>query len=190
VKSRVVAVAVIVALGTVGATFLLADPVGAHTPGPRRACQLLKQGDSKRVFGSSAMSSESGKSLPNAHSECLFTPNSDNKGSLVVDVSWNRKTLGLYRLIYGGKAARIPTTTPTGAATGTTIAVPHYSTLTVAGESAHWLPNPPSVGSQDYPATYNPNLISEKNGYVVGLHSLYMTKNEDKLAMAAILNRL
>jgi hypothetical protein len=64
--------------------------------------------------------------------------------------------------------------------------------LIVGGETAYWLPNPPSVGpkNEDYPATYNPNMISEKNGYVIGMHSFYLSKSEDKAAMAAVLNRL
>jgi hypothetical protein len=178
-------------LGVVGLTLCAPTSAGAQThPSAIKACEVLKQSGAKRVFGSSTMSSESGPSLPNGHSECLFTPDSSNKASLVVDVSWNKKTLSVYRLVYGGHAVSVPVTTPTGRATGTTIRAPHFSRVTVAGESDYWLANPPSVGADDFPATYNPNMISEKGGYVVGLHSLYLSKNQDKAAMTAILNRL
>lgn len=181
----------LVVLGVVGMTFSFSSSAGAQTHASSiKACQVLKQSDAKRVFGSSTMSSESGAALPNGHKECLFTPNGSNKASLVVDVSWNKKTLSVYRLVYGGHAVSVPVTTPTGGASGKTILVPRFSRLFIAGETAYWLPTPPSVGPKDYPATYNPNMISEKNGYVVGLYSLYLSKNQDKAAMTAILDRL
>jgi hypothetical protein len=180
------------ALASVGLALCVPGTVGAQTlASPVRSCQLLKQSDAKGMFGTRTMSSEpTQKALPNAHSECLITPNGPNKANLVLDVSWGRKTLGVYRVAYGGHAVSVPVTIPTGGVTGTKIPVPHFSKLTVAGRTAYWVPNPPSVGQKDYPATYNANMISEKDGYVVAIHSNYVSERQDKVAMASVLDRL
>lgn len=180
------------ALVSVALVFCVPSTAGAQTRAtPIRSCRLLKQSDAKGMFGTSTMSFEpTPKTLPNGHSECLITPNGPNKANLVLDVSWSKKTLGVYRLVYGGQAVSVPVTIPTGGVTGTKIRVPHFSKLTVAGTPAYWVPNPPSVGQKDYPATYNANMISEKDGYVVAIHSNYVTERQDKVALASVLNRL
>ena len=181
------------AAGLAGTGIVLSSCSSASAqPSARRvsACSLLKLSDAKNVFKSSVQSPEAASSLPNGHSECLFTPDSSSPASLVIDVSWNRKTLSQFRLVYGGHADSVPVTTPSGEASGGTIPVPGFSELTVAGDTSYWLAHPPSIGTKDYPATYNANMISEKNGYVIGLHSDYLSESQDTAALAAVLTQL
>jgi hypothetical protein len=154
------------------------------------ACSLLSDSDAGRVFHARTISKEPSGLLPNNHSSCLFVPNSSSKASIVVDISWSKSTLASYSSLYSEGRATVPVTTPTGRRSGQVIKAPHFSRINVDGRTSYWLPHPPVVGSRNYPATYNANLISEKSGYVIGIYSLYLGLVQDKNAMEAALSHL
>jgi len=114
-------------------------------------------------------------------SECSTSPGNQSgglyflsgQGTLLVHVSWDKRTVTAFTVTHSGHAKYLGGTVP-----------PQYAKVTVAGVSAYWQLSPaPGPGNTQ-------SVSSLKRGYVVTFTSMGLSHSEVDQALAVTLDHL
>jgi hypothetical protein len=122
---------------------------------------------------------------PGKQGSCLYGSASSLPGTLLVNVSWDQRSVANFAGIHGGHATVVPGTT----GTGVTIPPAPYTKVSVDGSAAYWLPHPPTPAGRDFAANAT-SLSATKHRYVVTLNSMGLDQLQNERALGLILNRL
>jgi len=117
-------------------------------------------------------------------SSCLYSSDGSLPGTLIVNISWDTRSITNFTVLHGGQARIVP-----GTATGAKIPPAQYTKVSVDGSTAYWLPHPP-VPSGSNLATNTSQLSGVRDGYVVTLNSMGLSQSQDERALGFILRRL
>lgn len=106
-------------------------------------------------------------------------------GTLLVNVSWDTRSVANFAGIHRDQANIVPATT----ATRETIPPAEYTKVSVDGTTAYWLPHPPVPAGNNFAANAS-SLSAVKHGYVVTLNSMVLDQLQNVRALGLILSRL
>ena len=137
------------------------------------------------VTGGPVHVSESLNPNPGNQSSCLYGPEGALPGTLLVNISWDQRSVTNFDDLHNGHATVEPGTTPSGA----TIPPAQYTKVSVDGTAAYWLPPPPVPAGSNFAADTS-SLSATKHGYVVTLKSMALTQVQNQQALGLMLSRL
>ncbi len=106
-------------------------------------------------------------------------------GTLLVNVSWDERSVANFTGLHGGHATVVPGTT----STGETIPPAQYTKVSVDGTTAYWLPHPTVPAGSNFAANTT-SLSATRHGYVVTLNSMGLDQIQNERALGLILSRL
>ena len=125
------------------------------------------------------------QAIPGNQSSCLYSPDGSLPGTLIVNISWDTRSITNFTVLHGGQAGIVPGTT----ATGEKIPPAQYTKVSVDGSTAYWLPHPP-VPSGSNLATNTSQLSGVRGGYLLTLLSMGLNQSQDERSLGFILRRL
>lgn len=145
---------------------------GGRTGSVRTVCSLLPVAEAASAFGGPVQGPASCAVGPGSRSGGLYH-RPFGPGNLIVDVSWDKRTVQTFTVAHSGTATYLDGAQP-----------PRYSKVTVAGATAYWQESPsPGPGNSQ-------RLSSLKDGDVVTLTAMDLDPSQVERALAAILGRL
>jgi len=159
-----------------GLAFSACSPSGPSSAtqkgSPRSACSLLTAQEASNALGEAVQAPSQCATSPGDQSSGLYRL-SAGPGTMVVRVSWNKRTASSFTVAHSGKAKYLNGAVP-----------PKYAEVTVGGVPAYWQLSPPAGpgGAR--------NLESLKNGYVVTITSMGLGQAQVEQALADMLNHL
>jgi hypothetical protein len=125
------------------------------------------------------------QAIPGNQSSCLYSPDGSLPGALIVNVSWDTRSIANFTALHGGLARIVPGTTPTGAK----IPPVEYTKVSVDGSTAYWVPLLPVPSGSNAP-TNSSQLSGTVHGYVVTLISMGLNQSQDERALGLMLRQL
>ena len=138
---------------------------------PKSACSLLTGQDATKALGGPVQGPSECSTSPGNQSGGLYFLS--GQGTLLVHVSWDKRTVTAFTVTHSGHAKYLGGTVP-----------PQYAKVTVAGVSAYWQLSPaPGPGNTQ-------RVSSLKRGYVVTFTSMGLSHSEVDQALAVTLDHL
>ena len=143
-----------------------------QTVSPQSACSLLTAQEASTARGEAGQAPSQCATSPGDQSSGLYRL-SAGPGTMVVRVSWNKRTASSFTVAHSGTAKYLNGAVP-----------PKYAEVSVGGVPAYWQLSPPAGpgGAR--------NLESLKNGYVVTITSMGLGQAQVEQALADMLNHL
>jgi len=171
---RIVTVArPILGLGLVISACSPSGPSSAtKTVSPQSACSLLTAQEASNALGETVQAPSQCATSPGDQSSGIYRL-SAGPGTMVIRVSWNKRTTSSFTVAHSGKAKYLDGAVP-----------PTYAEVTVGGVPAYWQLSPAAGpgGAR--------NLSSSKDGYVVTITSMGLGRSQVGQALADMLNHL
>ena len=143
-----------------------------QTVSPQSACSLLTAQEASNALGEAVQAPSQCATSPGDQSSGLYRL-SAGPGTMVVRVSWNKRTASSFTVAHSGTAKYLNGAVP-----------PKYAEVSVGGVPAYWQLSPPAGpgGAR--------NLESLKNGYVVTITSMGLGQSQVEQALSDMFNHL